>query len=256
MSKVDLEALSVVLKDEIIKNVLESNVRFPKDGITGFLPLRGSRFEPTRDLMVVGRAVNGWELEELDFQASKANLSDPDLCEKFIDAVIDQSKTDDNCPMKWICEYWANEDKSAYNTKRSAFWRAIHQVEQRLGIYEKDVNNCWASHLVWSNLYKIAPAHGGNPSDALCEMQLEGCRKLIQAETTIFKPKRLLLLTGWLWAKDFKDILKIEECNNGQVEAVGEITYNEYTTEVVVASHPQGKPQEEWVDDVMSVFDH
>ena len=64
-------------------------------------------------------------------------------------------------------------------------------------------SNDWSSHLVWSNLYKLSPRDGGNPSGRLQNIQLDGCRALFNLEVETYRPGRLLLLTGWDWAEPF-----------------------------------------------------
>lgn len=64
--------------------------------------------------------------------------------------------------MLWVKDGWGATDR--YNTKRSAFWRAVRGVVEGLGISDVE-HDTWSSHLVWSNLYKLSPADGGNPSD-------------------------------------------------------------------------------------------
>ena len=130
----------------------------------------------------------------------------------------------------------------------SAFWRVIREVMKGLEIASE--NDPWFSYLVWSNLYKVSPAEGGNPGNKLCCIQLKGCKSLFDTELDIYRPSRLLLLAGWDWARDFVTNDCRTHNNAGFVEATG----RRRKTRIVVARHPQGKPEAEWVKDVLAAF--
>ena len=123
-----------------------------------------------------------------------------------------------------------------------------------------DRNN-WPSHLVWSNLYKIAPAAGGNPSDQLCNIQFLGCVDLFCYELERFRPKYLLMVTDKIWANDFINrIAKVpdhpvnQDCN--YVDHSGILTTpNGHRLRVVVAKRPEGNPEEIWTNQVIETID-
>ena len=116
----------------------------------------------------------------------------------------------------------------------------------------------WPSYLVWSNLYKFAPAGGGNPSSRLCNIQLNDCKVLFEKEIEIYRPKRILLLTGIGWAEPFIKIQKTKTPttqNQQYVEAFGKITNpQQLQSLIVVAAHPQGKKEDIWVREVLEAF--
>ena len=159
--------------------------------------------------------------------------------------------------MRWVTDSWSNA-KGEYNTRRSAFWRAIRGVVARLEIADV-AQDSWPSHLVWSNLYKVAPAEGGNPGESLCQIQLTGCRELFNLELTTYTPSRLLLLTGTGWASSFLsdfDCMPQDVAEFGYVEGFGTLTIDPAKQPIwyVVAAHPQGKPEEQWIAEVCSAF--
>lgn len=142
-----------------------------------------------------------------------------------------------------------------YNTRRSAFWRVIRLVVGELHIDNME-NDGWPSRLVWSNLYKISPAAGGNPGTALQRAQFHGCAQLLFREIENYRPQRILFLTGYHWVEPF---LRQVRCDcvmqDGQlVQAVGHITCGDHTTVCVVACHPQGQKEQNWVNAVMAAF--
>ena len=53
---------------------------------------------------------------------------------------------------------------------RSAFFRVAKKLLSELEIVDEH-NEDWASFLVWSNLYKITPFHGGNPGERMAQVQ-------------------------------------------------------------------------------------
>ena len=224
-------------------------VKLPESKVTGFMAMVGCLY--AHALMVVGRAVNGWDKGVLP-----KHLASHAAAERYSHAVLDSVNGDGPCPMRWVTESWSNAN--GYNTKRSAFWRTIRGVVARLEIADVEQAS-WPSHLVWSNLYKIAPAEGGNPSETLCQIQLAGCRELFNLELTTYTPSRLLLLTGTGWSSPFLpdfDGTSQDVAGFCYVEGFGALTTTpgKPPTRYVVAAHPQGKPECQWVAEVCSAF--
>ncbi len=237
-----------ILEKKILRSVGEAADQLPQEEVVGFMATKGNLYN--RQLMVVGRAVNGWT----DNTILPSQLAEPDKRRRY-SKIVERNSSKGNfsedakdCPMKWIKDYWQNPNPNCYNTRRSAFWRVILKVMEGLEIAAE--NDPWPSYLVWSNLYKVAPAQGGNPDNGLCCIQLEGCKSLLDTELNIYRPSRLLLLTGWDWAGDFVKSDCRTHDNAGFVEATG----RRRKTRIVVAKHPQGKPEAEWVTDVLAEF--
>ena len=215
--------------------------------LTGMLAVRGLYY--TRELMVVGRAPNGYCC-----QPTAAELTDRFVRENFATCVADLSRGD---PMRWVIDLWGAGD--SYNTRRSAFWRVIRNTLRDLEICDVGSEYVpWSSHLVWSNLYKVSPADGGNPDNALIDIQLPLCKKMLRLELNEFKPKRLLFLTGNDWSNDFlsdrwfKRSRQIGNCAYDFVEDFGLLRKS---IKFVVACHPQGKPEEDWTNEVVRAFE-
>jgi hypothetical protein len=154
--------------------------------------------------------------------------------------------------MEWVVK---PQDVKKYNPNRSAFWRVVKSIVDVLEIadVEKDI---WSSHIVWSNLYKLAPEKGGNPSESFCKKQFSGCLSLLKYEFEHYLPKRLLFLTGLNWAEPFLKGLSYNQIKNkpGLVKQIGKIQLESHIIDCVIASHPQGKPEKEWVNEVVSNF--
>ena len=237
---------------KVLAAVGREAVRLPGLKVTGFMAMAGCLYDHA--LMVVGRAVNGWDVGVLP-----QHLSSHAAAERYSHVVLDSVDGSCSCPMRWVTDSWGSV-KGGYNTKRSAFWRAIRGVVAQLEIADVKQDS-WSSHLVWSNLYKVSPAEGGNPGVKLSKIQLPGCIELFKLELTTYTPSRLLLLTGSKWAFPFlpdpdgtpRDVAKF--C---YVERFGILTIapDKQPIRYVVAAHPQRRDvsERQWIEEVCRAF--
>jgi len=72
-------------------------------------------------------------------------------------------------------------------------------------------------------------------------------------EIQIYRPSRVLFLTGIEWAKKFLKVFEIAEfqdIKSTYVERVGDA----HGTRFVIAVHPQGKEEKKWVEEVVKAF--
>jgi hypothetical protein len=237
---------------QILANIADAIGRnhhmLPPGKITGFMAMVGQAY--TRELMVVGRAVNGWRTEcTPEALTTEANL------QQFVQDVLYNVTEEASCPMRWVSTAWGST--TDYNTRRSAFWRAIRRVVGALNIADIE-DAAWPSCLIWSNLYKIAPVAGGNPSATLCSLQLNGCVSLLEEEFQTYRPRRLLFLTGIGWADPFVKHLTPSLTvmpDSRYVQAVGKMLESSHdASTMVVAVHPQGKPEGSWVQEVVEAL--
>lgn len=215
--------------------------------LTGFLAMRGSHYR-TGGIMVVGRAVNGWT-DGIHLN----DLRDAKKAEAYAKKVQRSVEAGMSCQMRWVSDRWGAS--RGYCTKRSAFWRCIRGVVHKLAATNPKSEQ-WASHLVWSNLYKLSPEKGGNPSEALCEAQFPGCKELLDLEIKTYRPGRLLFLTGWNWAKDFlPGEAGAGSSKPGLVAWDGKVHHQHWGGLCcVVAVHPQGRDESCWIDEVVNTF--
>lgn len=235
------------------------NNAYTEAKVTALYPIKGNRYN--HELMVIGRAVNGWgESDKLPWRP--ADAVDIDERRRILQKVYDFSHTSDgSCPMQWVADYWERREKGKYNTKKSAFWRVIHDVLIELRI-TTPTDRDWSSHLVWSDLYKAAPSTTGNPSSKLIKVQREICELILEKELATFTPKRVLFLTGYNWLKDdFSKLLstfvikKTDFSKDALAQVFAEIDLgNPITSSVVIAKHPQGKNSRKWVEEVVRMF--
>jgi hypothetical protein len=239
-------------RDLLVENILlpvgRNSDKLSNSKITGFLSMAGNQYN--HELMVIGRAVNGWTEGVFPNELTEPILSN-EYAEKVFNSVVGSNNY---CPMTWVTECWGNSED--YNTKRSAFWRVIRTIVGELGISSINEKS-WPSHIIWSNLFKVAPADGGNPNKTLCSIQQSGCISLLDLELSTYIPKRLLLLTGLSWAEPFlmRICPEFKPVSNSHVEAVGQCKFSsEYISKIVVATHPQGKPENAWSKQVLEAF--
>ncbi len=198
---------------EIFSQILHRIKECPKiksnERLTGFRAIKGHNAKGQGDLMVIGRALNGggkgFLPQELD---EKINV------EQIADDIVRQNKLEPRwTTLRWVAEDWQKTEfelreeaqikrsENFYNPRRSQFWRVIKDVVQSLKVTDTNGNNNWSSYLIWSNLYKISPFNGGNPSGRLMEVQREKCIELLKLEIETWKPKHILMLTGGDWSR-------------------------------------------------------
>lgn len=196
------------------------------------------------ELMLVGRALNGGWIEITQRECSQDETIDRKLKELFALSV----PTAERCPMKWVTESWSRTEEKEYSTGRSPFWRCAKGVALGLGLSSEQATD-WPSHLVWTNLYKISPSDGGNPFGKLGQMILSECVSQLHAEIAARNPKRVLYLTGLDW-KPFLQTGSFAETTTKHVRAIGKA----HDRTSVVATHPQGKNETDWVAEVLEAF--
>lgn len=183
-------------------------------------------FEEKAGILFVGKAVNSWVTEETNVE----KIFDLDYSDRIF-ARDDQ--------MEWINN--SDGNTKGYNTRKSAFWRVAKKVAETF--YPEK----WYENVAWTNLYKIAPAAGGNPNGRLQKKQREYCFSILEKEIEILTPQYVIMLTsGWEWS--FLRYLN----DNKEVHVVGTKSWGEYTTTMtqingvnyIFSHHPQGK--KEW----------
>jgi len=219
-----LEQLSKEDKEATSPFCIEWGKNFPTDSFSG--------------LLFIGRATNGWGTDSTE----------------SVDVLFDGDNESRGFAhpnqMSWL------ENHPSYNWQRSAFWRVVSNVSQSYTQGE------WFNGIAWTNLYKIAPYDGGNPSNRLCYEQLPICQKILKNEIEILSPKFVILLTGENWAKDFLPYLNGEkECN--PISTIEWGKNNEYLINLynfngvyfLQTEHPQGKDEESHINAIVSIIE-
>lgn len=229
---------------ELLASLASSKGTWRNKTLTAFAALGDTR--SPKDMMVIGRAVNSW-----DNKWFADDLKVLETRQEILEKAFVPTTWHSGNPMLWVSKRW--ESKAGHNTRRSPFWRVIRSSIRDLDI--ADVSDpAWPSSICWSNLYKIAPALGGNPEPTLRKTQLEWCIKILDAEISQWEPSRILFLTGLGYAGPFINglgwKLKIDS-NAGLLEATGVTPSG---TPFVVAPHPQGRPEGTLINLIVEAF--
>lgn len=110
--------------------------------------------------------------------------------------------------------------------------------------------NNWSSYVAWSDVCKVAPFEGGNPSDSLYYAQIEDCEEIFKVEVKALSPKAIIFFTGYGWAKDILVSLnggREPQPEDSKVWGGGykSVVYKIKGVSYIVSEHPQGKPEVE-----------
>lgn len=207
--------------------------------MTFFWPMIGYRFDS--DLLIVGRAVNGWVNEITVEQALSPDIVGQRVLEARSHAELDG--------MRWVTALAGNRE--GYNTNQSAFWRVVRRVSTPDDASDER-RSIWPAYTAWSNLYKAAPAEGWNPGGRFMAAQTSRGSALLEQELADLAPRRVLALTGRSWFEPFARSLGLGvDWRTGLVEGVAVKDGRPW----VVAKHPMGKPEGRLVEDVLAAFD-
>ena len=188
-------------------------------------------------LMVVGRAVNGWEV-------------DADQCtslENTLDVILHQKdRFEDVVKVEGVpyIHPETNENK-VYHYSTSRFWRLIQYVLEEAG---EGTN--FHQKIVWSNLYKVAPYVTGNPSWRLVKPNMQTYIDCLVEEIHTYTPTHILFVTGMdylnPWAKEpqFGAQLGVGKNNQTQFEDRQYESGIFGNAKIVVCGRPEGKSYE------------
>ena len=223
--------------ERMLDKLFVSTNQYPERSLAMHTAAKGHQYG---DLMVVGRAVNGWDVN-IDNQNSS---NKGDLLE-VVDATLRNENWMGN--LKWVTNRWGVND-GKYNTKKSAFWRVVNELSDNFS--DKTDNDLYFDSIVWSNLYKVAPEDGGNPSSKLRNVIFENCLNILREEIVFFKPKYVIFLTGYeYWADRFIKGLGVESIGIPEMRFVKYAgIYN--NVRIIVAQHPMRKPEELHVNEI------
>lgn len=190
--------------------------------------------------MVVGRAGNGWDEGYTGLKVHKTGTE----MQTTKDALeyLRYSPNPDGCPMAWVTDQQGPNE--IYNTNNSAFWRVAAAVLEGL-CGPTPEGRRWSSRLAWSNLYKIAPAGGGNPGARLCARQEGLAIELLEQEIRDFEPKHILFLSADSWASSHLMALGAKDDGpyDPPLERAGTIDLGSTSSRFAVLPHPERKSE-------------
>ncbi len=206
-----------------------------------------------KKIMVVGRAVNGWEGKFEDCSS--------------LEATVQSVLTQENRLHEFANKYYLNEDGSKYYYAKSSFNRLMKQlVKKSTGSDEH-----WEERIAWTNLFKVSPKEGNNPEWRLIRNQINTYREILRKEILNAQPDLVVFSTeapsvSFLDPYNEKDKLRKKYssfselfvcvktegfgeniCEAGCLKDNGDIKY-------VVCMRPEKRSVEKLVDDIWAAY--
>lgn len=193
-----------------------------------FYPTIGKDYFKSRELLIIGRANNGWPNSW--------------TCKKFDKKVIKKS-IDESQPNKGECAFeWLNKYKGkdvfSKMVRKKPFWNTTYNLIRE---HYRRNHEDWTHMIAWSNLYKIAPKDGGNPNRKIeWQSQQKNCEKLFSQEIKELRPENVIMITDLDWVCWEKDVCFIENNKlkkfpkNKYVKATGNIN----GSNIIITSRP------------------
>lgn len=213
--------------NELYKKILETEYKGEtiyqhlKDGsFTVSRAYKGSEYNNSYSkLMVVGRAMNGWEK---DFSESSLD--------EVISTLFEEKFDFDDVINPNLQEKYTD---CTYNYIRSKFWKLIKFLleeynDANSNWYDKTVNKNWNEKIVWSNLYKVSPWKSGNPPWKIMIQNIDEYINILKKEIAMFNPERILFITDINYLEPdvkkstFIETFNIKKCENGDIVGIGE----------------------------------
>ncbi|MCM1245839.1 MAG: hypothetical protein NC293_09390 [Roseburia sp.] len=206
---------------------LNGKTVFLKD-LSHFVGCKGEKYDSSAvKLLLVGRAVNGWSQFSID------------SAEEFAKDAVMQFEDE---PLVWIYD----EEKgclgngNGYFLNKSPFWRTSREIWKKISNNVDHIdtaNDKWTDYIAWTNLYKVAPQDGGNPTTTMRNDQLEACREILVAEVKALNPTHILFVTGYEgWFDEFEDIVHGD------------------SIKIVTACRPEFRNETDYVKDICEKF--
>ena len=205
-------------------------------------------------IMIVGRAVNGWEVEFDDCS--------------YLDATVNSVLKQENRLDDFAKEYILYDDVEGDEVVQKKYYYAkspfLRMMRQTVGRFTNSEEN-WQQRIVWSNLFKIAPRKGGNPSWKMIRDDLDLYIKLIQHEINAYQPDLVLFVTGMSFFDpypnnekypSFGDLVNEEKFQNEEMKYVyfkGAFKDNPLV-KVIVSSRPEGRPIQNIIDEIFETY--
>jgi hypothetical protein len=211
-------------------------------------------------IMVVGQAKNGWEPPE-----------NSDLDDDFMEEMF--KRANDPTQQFYLADCrGVKRDVDSKKIKKRDRWYATTSNYEKLvycvvtgsdnfddfQVGEKGMNDgemkpllldSWPQLMVESELFKISPRKGGNPTGALATSQLDLCIKILKEEINLFEPSRILLGTGKNNLVKLRAAFGLNYIKNDKscyILASGEYKNDKgSTSKIVICSRPERKSNKE-----------
>jgi hypothetical protein len=208
---------------------------WPCDRWCGFWPAIGHSYGPG-GLMIIGRALNGWDTT---FTTAEANENICSVVEKCRQSFASGNGT---CPIHWVEDRWGKSEKGQYRTSRSALFRMAKKLMEYFG----HEGEGWTGHFCWNNMMRVSPSCSGNPPGWSCEAQSAYAVDLLRMEMAVLQPAVVVFFTGDTWFRKWvakhleQDVATGTVCDSPHVFGGGFLG----DSKVVIAPHPMGKKED------------
>lgn len=198
-------------------------------------------------VMVVGRAVNGWEVEFDDCS---------DLNSTVKSVMTQKNRLDD-----FASDCTEDEQGKKYYYATSSFLRMMRQL---VGAFTGTEEN-WQQRLAWSNLFKISPRNGGNPSWLMIRNDIPLYYELIKEEIAQNKPDVVVFVTDMNYFDPYPNHKTyssfrtlINETDLGAVQSeficmAGSFVENP-DVKLIVCKRPEFRPIAKMVADIVDTY--
>ena len=171
--------------------------------------MQGKRYSQSNPIrfMMVGRAAGCFDEDENYNAITFVDRENILINEQAVDLSFNYAS---NCEMHWIAEKPLNKKgERKKQTDRKAFFGFAKMVYLKLT--EQNDDEEWYKNIVRTNLFKIIPLSGGNPSCYLRNAQAELSIEIFKAEIEFYKPTHILIIDGkdqLSWVKDYQGDIK------------------------------------------------
>lgn len=221
----------------VVKAVANVAPQLPRRHLVLVAGHRGSL--ASRRVLIVGRAPHGWHTS---FNPQQLRRRADVL--RVVDRALEEVDASSGCPMRWVADQFGVSKRGVFNTKSSSFWRLGRLVALDTCCVQRNFDLTWSSHLMWTNLYKVAPFAGRNPSTRLSSAIHDGSVAVFAEELRRWRPRVIVFATGWNWAEVFVTQLastnSITVCRQRRyLQAHGRLSCG---SQFVVVRHPERKP--------------
>jgi len=257
-------SLSADYNDLFSQNILEFKKLTAKNRkYAVFYPSFGTRKNERVEFLIYGQAIKGWQPA---FNSSE-KINHEVLVKKAIAYSNEYYSKNAHSPLDWVNIYWTRtsyrrltkEEKLFYprlphSIFRSFFWNVSYKLIDKYYNYD-DESWDWSKKIVWSNLYKIAPAERINPSNQERIWQEALSTRLIKQEIDEIKPKFCIVLTNDSWWKPFRTALKSEAImpsrkGNDIIESIE----NYKGTKIIVTKRPFIGNSDKHVNEILKLI--
>ncbi len=232
-----------------------SRILITLEDLAHFVSMKGTLFD-TSDvrLFVVGRAANGGlslPCKTAQMFGDAANRMFNDVGFQWIENTEDNFSALHNKP---------EGGEKPYYLSSSPFWRVVSNIW--CGLSNSNRRE-FIKHIAWSNLYKISPANGGNPTNEMCKRQFKSCKEILEAEIHAYRPTHILMITDydrWYADSGCDFSVRFEDSNRRGsnytdkkifVEGTAKFPLDGKLIPVVITCRPEKRNEKKFVDEAL-----